>query len=253
MGRSLWLIIAVVVAAAAQAMIYPLLNAAGLGQDMAARSAPVTTPATPASWAFAIWGLIYLSTFAYAVWQALRAQRRNPILEVTRVPALLAFTFNTAWVIWVQLSGIDWISLVLILAGLAANLTIMMRLARLTMPTFSRDGLLIKAPLGLLAGWATVAAAANAAAVSAAYDLHPLTLTLELQSAILIGLAGLVAAFIALRSRGAALYAAAAAWGLAAVIVRNQAPQGSQLVMLVAAAAILVVVTALVAGWRRKA
>lgn len=50
----------------------------------------------PAGWAFSIWGLIYLLSFIYAVYQII-PKYDNKILKLTRVPALVGFISSVAW------------------------------------------------------------------------------------------------------------------------------------------------------------
>lgn len=50
----------------------------------------------PAGWAFSIWGLIYLLSFVYAVYQVI-PKNDNPTLQATRLPALVGFAGSMAW------------------------------------------------------------------------------------------------------------------------------------------------------------
>ena len=50
----------------------------------------------PAGWAFSIWGLIYLLSFIYAVYQII-PKYDNKILKSTRLPALVGFVSSIAW------------------------------------------------------------------------------------------------------------------------------------------------------------
>src|SRR5699024_10282923 len=82
----------VVVAAVAQAV------AGLLGSRVGDVADQFTSPVTPAGYAFAIWGLIYLATLVFAVYQALPAQRDDRVLSRAGWPAALAFFANTLWV-----------------------------------------------------------------------------------------------------------------------------------------------------------
>lgn len=50
----------------------------------------------PASWAFSIWGLIYLLSIVYGVYQVI-PRYDNPVLLTTRLPALIGFLGSIAW------------------------------------------------------------------------------------------------------------------------------------------------------------
>lgn len=53
---------------------------------------------TPAGYVFSIWGLIYLGLIAYAVYQALPAQRENPRLRRIGWWVVIGSLANTAWI-----------------------------------------------------------------------------------------------------------------------------------------------------------
>jgi hypothetical protein len=243
-----WLVL---LAALAQIVFAYVPSGLGYGASVAARSAPVTTPATPAGWAFAIWGLIYLACAVFAVWQALPAQRRKGLVVEVRGPAALLFTANTAWSLYVQLAAIDVVSVAIILVGLAAGLTAVKRMQRFATPAGSADAWLVKAPLSLAAGWVSVAVFANIAAALSGRKLDPGHIGGAATAAILVALAGLVGAWVTRQWRANIAYPAAVLWGLVAIAAANRAPGGQELVMAVALAAALLVVLAAV--FRKRA
>ena len=52
----------------------------------------------PAGYVFSIWGIIYIGLIAYAVYQALPAQRENPRLQATGWWVVLGGLANCAWI-----------------------------------------------------------------------------------------------------------------------------------------------------------
>ena len=54
---------------------------------------------TPASYAFAVWAPIYLTTLAYGVYQALPSHRADPLLCRVGPFTAVAFLASTLWVI----------------------------------------------------------------------------------------------------------------------------------------------------------
>lgn len=68
------------------------------GQSMGDVSAKHTTLLTPAGYAFAIWGLIFLALVLYAGWQLLPAQRANPLPDAVAKSLILANLGCAAWV-----------------------------------------------------------------------------------------------------------------------------------------------------------
>ncbi|WP_048825552.1 tryptophan-rich sensory protein [Hymenobacter sp. DG25B] len=69
------------------------------GQTNAVVSGKYPTLLTPAGYAFSIWGLIFLSLLAYAVWQLLPAQRHNPLPSAVARPLVVANLATGAWLV----------------------------------------------------------------------------------------------------------------------------------------------------------
>src|SRR5829696_3332813 len=110
----------------------------------------------PADYAFAIWGP-FLLCLAYATYQALPANGKNPLLQ--RVGWFLAgaFFLNGLWEVLVPLR--QPVVLQAILAGIFACLAVgYVRLVRSDRSVWNRvDRWLVALPLGLLFGWITAA------------------------------------------------------------------------------------------------
>ena len=111
----------------------------------------------PADYAFAIWGPLFLLCLAYATYQALPANRHNPLLR--RVGWFLAgaFFLNGLWEVLVPLR--QPVVLQAILAGIFACLVVgYVRLVRSDRSVWNRaNRWLVALPLGLLFGWITAA------------------------------------------------------------------------------------------------
>jgi hypothetical protein len=185
----------------------------GIGTEIAARSAVTQNSVTPAGYAFAIWGLIFLTLLAYAVVFARGGVARKPALRLA-----VAMGANTLWSLYVQSFHIDFVSVVIISVGLIFALLALGNAVKMTEPGGER--FLARAGSGLLAGWLTVAAAANIAAAmqGAGFSFGDLG---EPVVALLLLLAfGGLGALTAGRMRSF-YYAGAAAWGLAAVAVKR--------------------------------
>jgi len=90
----------VLVAAVAQVIAAGYL---GIGTfEEAERSLPALIQ--PAGWAFSIWGLIYLLSAVYAVYQLI-PKYDNATLRSTRVPALVGFVGSIAWLYFAGMSS----------------------------------------------------------------------------------------------------------------------------------------------------
>src|SRR5690554_5378873 len=60
------------------------------------------TPIAPAGPAFAIWSVIYLGLIAYAVWQLLPRNKRDPRQRLLGYPIAASLILNAAWILSVQ-------------------------------------------------------------------------------------------------------------------------------------------------------
>jgi hypothetical protein len=111
----------------------------------------------PSDYAFAIWGPIFLLCLAYAAFQALPANRANPLLRRVGWFFAGAFFLNGLWEVLVPLR--QPVLLQAILAGIFACLAVAyLRLMRSEHSVFGRaDRWLVALPLGLLFGWITAA------------------------------------------------------------------------------------------------
>jgi hypothetical protein len=111
----------------------------------------------PADYAFAIWGPIFLFCLAYATYQALPANRNDPLLRHVGWFFAGAFFLNGLWEVLVPLR--QPVLLQAILAGIfACSAIAYLRLVRWDRDDLSwADRWLVALPLGLLFGWITAA------------------------------------------------------------------------------------------------
>ncbi len=127
---------------------------AGGADTLAAITARHPSPFTPANYAFAIWGLIYLGFVAYAVWQF--APRRRTDARVG-VASLWLIAINALAALWIALFTQEWLgrALVPLVAGFAG--AIGFRAAVRSLPAW------IRAVASVYLGWSAVAALAGVA------------------------------------------------------------------------------------------
>ena len=118
----------------------------------------------PASYAFAIWGVIYLGLFSFAIYQALPPQRQNPLL---RQVGYFLVVSSVAQIIWVFCFLSRWflLSLVAMLVILIPLMIIVHRLGMGKNKIFQLDKWLIKIPLSIYLSWISIATIVNAASV----------------------------------------------------------------------------------------
>jgi hypothetical protein len=199
-----------------------------------------------AGYAFSIWGVIYLGLIAYAVYQALPAQSGNPTLAKLRGAS--AFTIAACGA-WICASALNWRwATVVIIVSAATVLTL--ALARQAAGRKNpRDSAFVWWPLGLLAGWLTIASGINVLTVLTAERLIPAGSPVWAFSGIAaVGLA----AISGLHATRLTAYGLPITWGLVAVWVaeRHDKP-GVALAAL--AAASLVAALAVWTAWIARA
>lgn len=187
----------------------------GIGEFIGTRSDAVRTLITPAGWAFAIWGPLFLLSIIYAVWQALPAQRSNALLARIAWPAAVALAAQGLWSTYTQLANLTFVSVLIILLSLAALLVVMRALVEET--SLSRAERLLVAPaFSALTAWLTAASIVNVAASLKYHGIGGSEPTPFLAAAMVV-IGALIAALAAIRLRGAPLYGLVFAYALVAI------------------------------------
>ena len=97
----------------------------GIGEFIGTRSDAVRTLITPAGWAFAIWGPLFLLSVAFAIWQALPSQRTNALLDRIAWPAAVALAAQGVWSIYTQIANLTVVSVMIILVSLVGLLVVL--------------------------------------------------------------------------------------------------------------------------------
>lgn len=169
-----------------------------------------------APYAFAIWGVIYAGLLIYAAYQLVAGSASNDLLKRFGWPSAISMLAIGAWLV---AAGADWRWATVALIGLAA-LVLIIPLASPPQVMRKRDALLIVTPLGLLAGWLTIATGLNALTVLTAEGL----ISAETATSwALGGLACVVVVTLAVHLRGRAIaYPIPVVWGLIAVYVAER-------------------------------
>ena len=188
-------------------------------------TAGVDPPIIPAGYAFSIWGPIYAGSLAYAIYQALPAQRARPLLRRLGFPTALAFGATTAWLLVAQRPERVWGTVALILVitgGLAAAFRELVRHRRAGGAPFARgERYLVVAPLSVFLGWCSVATFANAFSALRATGLTAPGGAEPALAALAIAAAAGGAAWATVASRGNAWYALTVVWALTAIVAAN--------------------------------
>jgi hypothetical protein len=195
-------------------------------------------------YAFSIWSVIYLALIAFALWQALPARRDDPRLTHVRAPAAMALAGIGLW-IWASSFDLRWTSVAIIIGS-----------AWMAVRALGHGrGPWTDWPLGLLAGWLTIASALNILTVATADDLIGPETALP---AAIVGIAVVVVMALLVFGRlGRIAYPLPIIWGLMAVWVAEGGDKPGVAIAAVIGASLLsaVVASALVhtlyARWRK--
>lgn len=153
--------IAVVVVILATITINGLANALPInGQNTGAISDHFNVYFVPAGYVFAIWGVIYIGLLAYAVYQALPAQRNNPRMQATGWWVVLGGLANGMWIfLWHYEQFVGTLAAMLIL--LASLIAVYLRLGIGRTEVSNAEKWLARIPFSIYLGWITVATIAN--------------------------------------------------------------------------------------------
>jgi len=194
----------------------------------------------PADPAFAIWAPIYAGSLALAAYSALPDKHDDPVLRRLRLPATVAYAGNAFWVPAFTKERYQ-LALGCILTTLTGATTAYAR-TRPEVADLDRTGAtLVRAPLGLLAGWITVAtpSAVTFSLLSTGRTRVGLGPT-GWAVALLTGCAG-IASGVALRLKSSSTYPGAVAWGLAGVAAKRRHPPIVRVTAALAAATVAAV------------
>jgi hypothetical protein len=256
-GRDLARQVVTVVAAIAQVVAGPLgfLFLPDVGQV----SDQNQTLATPAGYAFAIWGPIFLLIGVYAVYQALPAQRENRLLRRIGWWIAAACLGNALWeVVFPQRQFVlAQVIIIAIFASLAVAFGLLAREAR-AQTLSGTERWLVALPLGLLFGWLSAATLVGLGATLRATGLLPEGGAEVFAAGALLLLCGGIASLVLLRgaiipAQGLLAYAAAVVWALVAVVAQGGADSTPIAVVAVAmiVAVLIAVLGALLGGQSR--
>ncbi len=201
---------------------------------------------TPAGYAFAIWGLIYLGLTLFAFYQLRPAQRNNGLLQAVRGPFLLSSLANIAWIVLWHYEQVP-LSLLAMLGLLASLLVIYRRLVARRSTLSRTERWLVQLPFSLYLGWITVATVINVAV--ALYDAgwQGGIASSAIWSVLLLAIVTGLASWVTARGRDP-VYGAVIVWALIGIVLK---PNALTLVAIAASlAAIVVAIVALRAAGR---
>jgi hypothetical protein len=238
------------------AAIFQIYASYGVGSSVGTIAQELRSLIIPATYAFAIWGPIFVLCLAYAIYQALPAQRENPIHRTIGWWSAGAFMANGAWsYIFTNRQFI--LAEVILLAGFVFAGGAYLRFVRETPAAHAThlDNWLIGPALGLLFGWLTAASVVGLASTLISQGFAATGQGAEIGGSGLL-LAGGAVAFIAIpASRNGPYsawisYGAAVLWALVAVSVEQRS--ASNVITSAALVVMVLVVVVMVIPWRER-
>ena len=173
---------------------------------------------TPASYAFAVWGVIYLGLISFAVYQILPSQRRNILLRKIGYKIAIASCSQIIWVICFlnEQFGASMLAMICILFPLIS--------AYWSLPFKTRLSFwqkwLIRTPISIYLAWISIATILNGALVLEFWQWSGWGLEPTIWTVIMLLTAGLITHFVTLPRLDFA-YAGVFAWGVIAIAVKN--------------------------------
>ncbi len=236
--------------------IFQIYASYGVGSSVGVIAQEYRSLIFPATYAFAIWGPIFILCLIYAVYQALPTQRANPTFRAIGWWTAAAFIANSAWTF--TYTGRQFIlAQVILFAGFvfAGGAYLHFVRERPTANATNLDNWLTGPALGLLFGWLTAANIVGLAGTLISQGFAASGPGAEIGGAALLLAGGGVASFVILASRqgpyGAwVAFGAAVLWALLAVIVEQRT--ASRVTTLAAAATAGLVLLSLLAPRRGR-
>jgi hypothetical protein len=240
--------------AVAQPVVAALTQLEITGPSIGKISDRYPTYVVPAGYAFMIWNLIFALSLGYAVWQALPAERENPLLRRVGWLTASAMAATSAWMLVFQRSLFA-LSVAIMLWLLASLVGVVARAYR-SAEIFSRaETWLVYVTFSIFLGWITVATVANVAQTLTALGWDGWGIDPQTWGVVAVLLAGVIASAVTATMRGNAPYALTVIWALVAVAVNQfsrATPATSAAVGAVAVGMALLVGTTLLVSRRSR-
>jgi hypothetical protein len=212
----------VAVTAVAQAVAAPLTTwALGPRSNVGVISDANVSPVTPAGYAFAVWGLIYAACLALAVYQLLPSQQERTVHRQTGWWLVGAFTCAA---LWVPIFGTRslWLAQILIVI-LVGYLVVAARGFLVVGPAPNiAEEILLRLPVMIYLGWATLAAAAGFAATFRSWGMPASARWVNEIGFVLVLSATIMSLFVVSRLVAVLGFVLTACWALFAVALATQ-------------------------------
>jgi hypothetical protein len=175
----------------------------------------------PAGYVFSIWGVIYLGLIAFAIFQALPAQRENPRLRATGWWIVLGGLANSLWIFLWHYEQFP-LTLIAMLTLLATLIITYLRLGTGRTKVSTAETWAVRVPFSIYLGWITVATVANITDVLDYWNWNGFGIAPELWMGIMLTAVLVIATLMAFTRRDVG-YALVLLWALAGVGIKHAA------------------------------
>ncbi|MBE9168473.1 tryptophan-rich sensory protein [Pleurocapsales cyanobacterium LEGE 06147] len=174
---------------------------------------------TPANYAFAIWGLIYLGLISFAIYQALPEQRRNSQLQRMGYLVAIASLAQITWIFFF-LYGLFALSFVAMLGILFPLIGAYQSLRNGDRSFWGQQKWFVYVPISIYLAWISVATIVNGAIVLDYWNWNGWGIDPQIWTAIVLLVATVIAATVSIR-RDDLVYMGVFVWAFVAIAVRN--------------------------------
>ena len=174
---------------------------------------------TPANYAFAIWGLIYLGLIAYGIYQLRPTQRSNPTIRRVDVLLIVACIAQMAWVYLFTLR-MFWLSVVAMLAILLPLIGAYLQLGIGKQRVSRQQRWLAQVPFSIYLGWISVATIVNIASALYISSWDGWGISAAGWTVIMLIVGGLIGAFVATQ-RADIAFTLVFVWAYVAIAIRQ--------------------------------
>lgn len=171
---------------------------------------------TPANYAFAIWGVIYLGLFSFAFYQALPNQRENYLLQKLGYKVAVASLAQIIWIFCFLYRQFD-LSFVLMVIILISLIWAYLNLAATSIRGWNKW--LISIPISTYLAWISVATIVNGATVLEYWQWNGWGISAPIWTTIMLIVAGVLGIVIAMDKNVA--FVSVYIWALIAIAINN--------------------------------
>ena len=174
---------------------------------------------TPANYAFAIWGLIYIGLIAYGIYQLRPAQRRDPTIGRASVLLIVACMAQIVWV-YLFTMRLFWLSVVAMLVILVALISAYLQLGVGKVQVLRDRQWLAHIPFSIYLGWISVATVVNIASALYSSNWDGWGINSTYWTAIMLVVATIIAAMVVIK-RADIPFTCVFIWAYVAIAIRQ--------------------------------